>query len=340
MRKGTSAYPCSSLRSTVHCFLMRNFLTQLPKPFFAMAPMADVTDAAFRRLFAKYGKPDVTWTEFVSADGLCHPVGRQVLVTDFLYTEAERPIVAQVFTAHPEKMREAAAFIAELGFDGLDINMGCPDKSILKQGAGAKLIQNPSLAQELIAAAKEGVENTIPVSVKTRIGFCHNEIETWVPALLAAKPAAITVHARTKKELSLVPARWEHVTRAVELARGTGVSIIGNGDVKSMEEARARANETGCDGVMIGRGLFGNPWFFTESFPESVEERLRVMCEHTEIYEELFLGKKSFALMKKHYQAYVHGFDGAKELRTALMDCEDASAVRNCTEAFVKKMIS
>lgn len=301
--------------------------------------MADVTDAAFRRLFARYGKPDVTWTEFVSADGLCHPVGRQVLVTDLLYTEAERPIVAQVFTAHPEKMREAATFIAELGFDGLDINMGCPDKSILKQGAGAKLIQDPLLAQALIAAAKEGAQERIPISVKTRIGFNANEMETWLPALLEAKPAAITVHARTKKELSLVPARWEHVARAVELARGSGVYILGNGDVKSMAEARERVTETGCDGVMIGRGLFGNPWFFSESFPESVAQRLQVMCEHTEMYEELFLGKKSFALMKKHYQAYVHGFDGAKELRTALMECENAIAVRNCTEAFVKKMI-
>lgn len=316
---------------------MRNFWTQLPKPFFVMAPMADVTDAAFRRLFAQYGKPDVTWTEFVSADGLCHPVGRQVLMTDLLYTEAERPIVAQVFTAHPEKMREAATLIADLGFDGLDINMGCPDKSILKQGAGAKLIQDPLLAQALIAAAKEGVQEKIPISVKTRIGFNANEMETWLPALLEAKPAAITVHARTKKELSLVPARWEHVARAVELARGSGVYILGNGDVKSMAEARERVTETGCDGVMIGRGLFGNPWFFSESFPESVAQRLQVMCEHTEMYEALFLGKKSFALMKKHYQAYVHGFDGAKELRTALMECEDAIAVRNCTEVFVKK---
>ncbi len=319
---------------------MQNFWTQLPKPFFVMAPMADVTDVAFRRLFARYGKPDVTWTEFVSADGLCHPVGRKVLVTDLLYTESERPIVAQVFTAHPERMREAAALIAGLGFDGLDINMGCPDKSIMKQGAGAKLMQDPTLAQALIAAAKEGVAGQIPVSVKTRIGFNTNELETWLPALLDTQPAAITVHARTKKEMSLVPAQWEHVTRAVDLARGSGVFILGNGDVKSMAEARARVEETGCDGVMIGRGLFGNPWFFSESFPESVAKRLQVMCEHTEMYEELFLGKKSFALMKKHYQAYVHGFDGAKELRTALMECEDATAVRNCTEAFVKKMIA
>ncbi len=317
---------------------MRNFWIQLPKPFFVMAPMADVTDAAFRRMFTRYGKPDVMWTEFVSADGLCHPVGRQALMPNLLYTEAERPIVAQIFTAHPDRMREAAALIALLGFDGLDINMGCPDKNIMKQGAGAKLIQDPVLAQALIVAAKEGVAGQIPVSVKTRIGFSASEIETWIPALLTVEPAVITVHARTKKEMSLVPAQWEHVARAVELARGSGVLILGNGDVKSVAEARVRVTETGCDGVMIGRGLFGNPWFFSDTFPVSVAERLRVMCEHTDMYEELFLRKKSFALMKKHYQAYVYGFDGAKELRTVLMDCEDALSVRSCAEEFLKKM--
>lgn len=300
-----------------------------------MAPMAGVTDAAFRRLFARYGKPDVTWTEFVAADGLCHPVGRQALLLDLGYTEGERPIVAQVFTAHPEKMREAAALIAELGFDGLDINMGCPDKNVMKQGAGAKLMQDMALAQDLIAAAKEGVAGRIPVSVKTRIGFNTNELDSWLPALLSAEPAAITVHARTKKEMSLVPARWEHVARAVELARGTNTLIIGNGDVRSMEEARARVVQTGCDGVMIGRGLFGNPWFFSETKPTSVSERLEVMCEHTDLYEQEFLGKKSFALMKKHYQAYVHGFDGAHELRARLMECQDAAQVRQCVSVFV-----
>ena len=277
------------------------------------------------------------WTEFVSADGLCHPDGRAVIMTDLLYTESERPIVAQVFTAHPEKMCEAARFIRELGFDGLDINMGCPDKSIMKQGAGAKLMQDPVRAQALIVAAKEGVEDKIPVSVKTRIGFGTNELETWLPALLEAKPAAITVHARTKKELSLVPARWEHVARAVELAQGSGVLILGNGDVKNLAEARERVRETGCDGVMIGRGIFGNPWLFADGKNEvSLEEKLRVMVEHTELYEQLFKDTKSFKLMKKHYKAYVHGFDGAKELRVALMNCYTATEVRQQVEEFMQ----
>jgi nifR3 family TIM-barrel protein len=317
---------------------MNNFWEKLEKPFFVLAPMADVTDAAFRCVIAKHGKPAVMWTEFVSADGLCHPVGREALRIDLAYTEAERPIVAQLFTAHPEKMREAAKYILELGFDGLDINMGCPEKNILKQGAGASLMQNPELAKELILAAKEGAGNRIPVSVKTRVGFNADELETWLPKLLEAKPVAITIHARTKKEMSLVPANWDRVKRAVEIARGSGVLILGNGDVKNLEEARARVAETGCDGVMIGRGIFGNPWLFDEKKKEiSVEEKLRVMLEHTKLYEELFKNKKSFELMKKHYKAYVHGFPEAKELRAKLMDCHSAKEVQMIIEDFLKK---
>ncbi len=319
---------------------MNNFWEKLEKPFFVLAPMANVTDAAFRQIIAKYGKPDVMWTEFVSCDGLCHPDGREAIKIDLNYTEGERPIVAQVFTAHPEKMREAAKYILELGFDGIDINMGCPDKNVMKQGAGASLMKNPELAKELILAAKEGVENKIPVSVKTRIGFNSDELEEWLLKLLEAKPSAITVHARTKKELSLVPANWDRVKRAVEIARGSGVLILGNGDVKNMEEARMRVAETGCDGVMIGRGIFGNPWLFDETKKEiSVEEKLRVMVEHTQLYEEIFRDVKSFELMKKHYKAYVHGFPEAKELRVKLMDCHTAKEVENVMEEFLKQYV-
>ena len=319
---------------------MNNFWEKLKEPFFVLAPMANVTDAAFRRVIAKYGKPDVMWTEFVSCDGLCHPDGREAIKIDLSYTESERPIVAQVFTAHPEKMREAAKYILELGFDGIDINMGCPDKNVMKQGAGASLMKNPELAKELVLAAKEGVENKIPVSVKTRIGFNGDELEDWLPKLLEAKPAAITVHARTKKEMSLVPANWDRVKRAVEIAKGSGVFILGNGDVKNIGEARARVAETGCDGVMIGRGIFGNPWLFDEKKKEvTTEEKLQVMVEHTKLYEKLFHGKKSFELMKKHYKAYVHGFPEAKELRVKLMDCHTAKEVENIVENFLKKKI-
>lgn len=321
------------------------FWDRLAKPFFVLAPMADVTDAAFRRVIAKYGKPDVTWTEFVSADGLFMakehqgedgmPKKTHPLMRDFLYTESERPIVAQLFTSRPEMMEKAAALARELGFDGVDINMGCPDRSIEKQGAGAAMMKDPARAQEVIAAAKQGAKD-IPVSVKTRVGFNRVELDTWLPKVLEMRIAALIVHARTRKEMSLVPARWEHVAEAVRLrdAIAPGTKLVGNGDALSLADARAKIEETGADGVMLGRAIFGNPWLFSERQP-SLEEKLAVMVEHTKEYEKLLGDLKSFAIMKKHYKAYVNGFDGAKELRLALMEARDASEV----EAIVGKFL-
>ena len=184
-----------------------NFWESLSKPFFALAPMADVTDAAFRRIIAKYGKPDVTWTEFVSADGLCHPKGREKLLKDLEYSEAERPIVAQLFSSNPENMRAACKLCAELGFDGIYINMGCPDKTIEKQGCGSAMIKTPDIAIQVINAAKQGIADAgkdIPLSVKTRVGYSRDEIDMWVKLLLEQNLAALTIHARTRKDLSQV----------------------------------------------------------------------------------------------------------------------------------------
>src|SRR3989338_5316577 len=256
---------------------MKNFWAELPKPFFVLAPLANVTDAAFRRLIAKYSKPSlfVMYTGFVSADGLmlAGGEGRAKLMRDMLFTEAERPIVAQFFTSTPEHMEKAAALAQELGFDGVDINMGCPDKAIEKQGAGAKLIQTPELATELIFAAKRGAPN-LPVSVKTRLGYNKDILDEWLPALLAAKPAAVVIHARTRKEMSKVPARWERIKRAVEIRDGLGSDtlIIGNGDLKDLEDAGQKIKETGADGAMLGRAIFGRPWLFSEA--ESVQEKV------------------------------------------------------------------
>jgi len=302
----------------------------------ALAPLADVTDAAFRRLIAKYGKPDVMFTEFVSADGLLSP-GREVLMKDLIFTESERPIVAQFFTSKPEKMREVAKLARELGFDGIDINMGCPDKSVEKQGSGASLIKNPELAQELIRAAKEGAGD-LPISVKTRIGYNHDETEEWIGQLLKAEPAVITIHARTRKEMSKVPANWGAVKRAVAVAKGSGTLILGNGDVMNKEEAIKRIEETGADGVMIGRGIFGNPWLFGTGGPTSIEQKLNVLIEHTKLFEELLGETKNFAVMKKHYKAYVNGFDGAKELRIQLMETHTASEVEKIITDFLDKI--
>lgn len=309
-----------------------SFWDKLPKPIFVLAPMADVTDAAFRRLIAKHGKPAVFWTEFVSADGLvlAPEEGRKKLLKDLEYSEEERPIVAQFFTSKPEHMERVARLAEKLGFDGIDINMGCPDKSIEKQGAGASLIKNPALARELIRAAKRGAPN-LPLSVKTRVGYNQPNLDEWVRELLEEDLAALTIHARTRKEMSKVPARWEFVKRAVEIRDELGVKtlILGNGDVMSIEEAKERVRETGCDGVMLGRAIFGNPWLFKSDYSPGLEERLGALIEHIQLFDRLLGGFKSFAIMKKHFKAYIKDFDGASELRSELMETNSAEeAVR------------
>ncbi|MDB5188642.1 MAG: tRNA-dihydrouridine synthase [Candidatus Nomurabacteria bacterium] len=348
------------------------------QPFFCVAPMADVTDPAFRRLIAKYGKPDVMWTEFVSANGLMSG-GRKVLQRDLEFSEIERPIVAQLFSADPDNMEKAARLCAELGFDGIDINMGCPDKTIEKQGAGAAMIKSPEVAVAIIAAAKRGAGD-IPVSVKTRVGYNAVEIQEWISLLLQQDIAALTVHVRTRKELSKVPAHWEYLKEVVALrdAIAPQTVIIGNGDVTSLTDGRLRAAAAGADGVMVGRALFGNPWFFDEyremvaSIPKksrffskaqkipffgkyfqtrrtaaqsavqpiSIEERLSVMVEHTQLFEQLLGDIKSFSIMKKHYKAYCTGFAGAKELRIKLMDeAKNAADVEVIVKHFFKNVL-
>ena len=319
-----------------------SFWNQLPKPFFVLAPMADVTDAAFRRLFAKYSKtPDgrleVLYTEFVSADGLFRG-GFDALEKDLWYTEAERPIVAQFFSRDTDLMKRAAELAVERGFDGIDINMGCPDKNVCKQGAGSAMIKDPEHAQKVIRATMEG-SGDLPVSVKTRIGYNKNELETWLPAILETKPAVVILHARTKTQMSKVPADWSQIARAVEIRDELApeVLIVGNGDVDSMEEARQRAEETECDGIMVGRGAFGAPWFFREGYEPTLKEQLLIAVEHARLYEELYGNTKPFHIMKKHFKAYAQGFDGAKELRVQLMEAENADAVEREIQAFIDK---
>lgn len=356
---------------------MTSFWNKLKKPFFALAPMADVTDPAFRRIITKYGKPDVTWTEFVSADGLCHPTGRENLIKDLEYTEAERPIVAQLFSSNPENMRKAAQLCAELGFDGIDINMGCPDRTIEKQGCGSAMIKTPDKAVEIIRAAKQGIKDSgkdIPVSVKTRVGYTTEIIDEWIPVLLNESLGALTIHARTRKDLSQVPANWDYVKRVVALRDrlAPNTVIIGNGDVADRSDGLDKAAQSRCDGIMIGRALFGNPWIFNTSvgvarrgnwrqgfllrlLPHRIAkkiqgdrrytvaeiplaEKLKVMIEHSELFCEL-LPHKNFAVMKKHYKAYAHGFPGAKDLRIALMEAVDVESVKGIVDQFLKQSV-
>ncbi|MBU1557426.1 tRNA-dihydrouridine synthase [Patescibacteria group bacterium] len=335
--------------------MSKNFWKKLNKPFFVLAPMLDVTDTSFRQIIAKYGKPDVFWTEFVAVDGLCSEEGRNRLKKNLLqFDESERPIVAQLFGSKPENFEKAAKIVAELGFDGVDINMGCPQKNILKQGAGSELINNPELAKEIIRATKQGAGD-LPVSVKTRVGYNKNEIEKWIPAILEENPIVLTIHGRTKKEMSKVPANWDLIKQVKEIRdkMGSDTLIIGNGDVKSLEESKERIKEAGVEGVMIGRGIFGNPWLFSgvDWNEVSVEEKLKVALEHTKLFEKIFgeneenrklfngNGRaRNFALMKKHYKAYVNGFDGAKELRIKLMEAENLEQVEKIFNKAIKDL--
>jgi len=321
---------------------MKNFWGKLPTPFFCLAPMADVTDAVFRRIICKYGKPDVFWTEFVSADGLASK-GREVLKSNLIYSKKEKPIIAQLFSANPTKMRETAEYVASLGFDGIDINMGCPDRSIEKQGSGAAMMKDMVKAGEIIKAVKDGIKDSkkknISVSVKTRIGYNKNQINEWIPFLLSQNIDALIIHARTRKEMSKVPARWEHVKEVVVIRNKMGIKtkIIGNGDVRDLKHGKQLAKETGCDGVMIGRAIFGNPWLFSEYIP-TTKEKVKVLLEHTKLFEKLLGKVKNFALMKKHYKAYVNGFDGAKELRVKLMETKNAKQVDLIIKDFLKTL--
>ncbi len=309
----------------------------LKKPFFVLAPMEDVTDAAFRALIARHGKPDVFFTEFTSADGLLYAddAGQRKLRKKLLYSDSEHPIIAQLFTSDPARMEHAAHIVRDMGFDGIDINMGCPDRAIGKSRSGAALIKDTARARSLISAAKK---SGLPVSVKTRVGYARDELDTWLSELLAEEPAAITIHARTRNELSDVPARWEFVAKAVAIRnaiqnpRGDTsrmTKILGNGDVRDISDARAKADATGCDGVMLGRAIYGNPWLFADRVhPPAPQERVSALIEHLMLFDQLLSETTSYAVMKKHFKAYISGWDGARELRVGLMNTDTSAEAR------------
>ncbi len=294
--------------------------------------MADVTDTAFRQNIAKYsrhgkpgGGPDVFWTEFISADGLASKEGRKRLSFMLEFSKKEKPIIAQIFSSTPENIKIACKYISNLGFDGIDINMGCPDRTVIKQNAGVKLITNPKLAREIIRAAKEGAPN-LPISVKTRIGFHKIEYDKWLPELLKEGISALSIHLRTRKEMSVVPAHWELAKDIVKVCRefNKDVVLIANGDIQNLEDGREKARESGFDGIMIGRGIFGNPWFFDskKKSPPAREEKLKALIEHLKLFEKYMEGHRNFAVMKKHFKAYVGEFEGAKELRIKMMETQ------------------
>lgn len=299
---------------------MRNFWIKLPRPFTAMAPMDDVTDNVFRQVIMKAGRPDVFFTEFTNIDGLVHG-GNGIPLRKLNFTSVQHPIVAQLWGTDPSHMEESAKLVKDLGFDGLDINMGCPVKDVVKKGAGSGLIGNYKTAEELIDAAKKGAKG-IPISVKTRLGQKENIAKEWVSFLLSKDIAALTIHGRLAKDMSAGFAKWDEIAKVVELKNKISPEtlIIGNGDVKSYKEVLEKRKLFGVDGVMIGRGVFGNPWVFVkEEKSKTKKDLLELALFHVELYEKTWGERKNFSILKKFFKMYVKGYRGASDLRIKLM---------------------
>lgn len=318
------------------------------RPVIGLSPMDGVTDAPMRAMVAKYGVPDVMFTEFVSVDGLHYAEGikkermlkefvkaRDILTSagsDYFAHQTTPYEIAQVFGNKPEFFVEAAKLVESLGFDGIDINMGCPAKNVSENGCGAGLIRTPELAQEIVRATVAAT--TLPVSVKTRVGVSSvSEMEEWIQALCEVRPANISLHGRTLKQLYQGSADWEAIGRAAEIVHKNGLHILGNGDVNSLSDAAEKVERYGVDGVLIGRAAQGNPLVFRGIEPDS-KQRLAWAVEHARVYEQLFKPADAqpddvrwFLPMRKHLAWYAHGFPGASELRTLLMRTKSAGEV-------------
>ncbi len=307
---------------------MNSFWKKLARPILALAPMEDVTDSVFRQIVAVCARPTVFFTEFTSVDGLCSR-GREEVIRRFEYTPGEHPIIAQIWGNRPELFSKAAKLIADMKFDGVDINAGCPQKNVTSRGAGACLIQDPPLMKEIIAATKEGAAQRalpgggIPVSVKTRLGYKKISMD-WISFLLEQDLDALTIHGRTVSELSRVPAHWDDIGRVVTLRNQMkkDTIIMGNGDVVDYADAAEKCNMYGTDGAMIGRGIFQNLWAFDTNGVTHMDDHkalMRIMREHMRLFEKT---GKNFAILKKFFKIYIQGFPHAGDIRERLMEAD------------------
>lgn len=358
-----------------------NFWRLISRPIIGLSPMDGVTDASFRYITAKYGGPDVTFTEFVNIQAAVHAA--HTLIKDLSFCEIERPVVAQIYGRSPEIFYRVSHIVCELGFNGLDINMGCPAKKVAAAGCGAALIREPQLARTIIRAAKQGIEDwsagqslsdiqvepeliekislanrlrtetdgppdrrPIPVSVKTRLGYDRIVVEDWVSTLLDESPAAISLHGRTLQQGYKGNADWDAIARAVEVGKDSETLILGNGDLQDMAQVHRRVRETQVAGVLLGRSAQGNPWIFRAkhqvkralaenselfiaSMPISLEERFRVILEHSGHFERQASGE-NFVGIRKHLTWYCRGFRGAAEMRSHMVRVKTAEDVRQC----------
>ena len=311
-----------------------NFWSTLPRPLVGLSPMDGVTDAAFRSVIAGQGKPDVAFTEFTHVHDVCR--GPEIHLETFLYSDVERPIVAQLYGKDPELFYLAAQAVCELGFDGLDINMGCPSKSVAHSGSGAGLIRTPELARSIMQAARCGIDDwangqtleqagfkssrivafermnqqrgaarpvprrPVPLSVKTRLGYEDVTVEAWLEQLLLEKPTVISLHGRTLKQMYRGTADWSAIARAAAFMKGTGTLLLGNGDIQNLEEAAMRVRETGVDGVLVGRGALGAPWLFRSKERFRACSRTTTEATGLSAWAEKVVLDERFAVLRDH----------------------------------------
>src|SRR5574341_1923326 len=355
-----------------------SFWHDIPKPIIGLSPMDGVTAASFRLMAAKHGGPDITVTEFVNVDALVY--APHTLIRDFAYAELERPIIAQIYGHTPERFYQAAHVVCELGFDGLDINMGCPAKNVAASGSGAGLIRTPDLAHEIMRAARQGiadwaagqtlesvglkpariaaiqrmnqqrlharplVRQTIPSSVKTRLGYDAVIVDRWIEHLLAERPAVISLHGRTLQQMYRGEADWRAIARAADVVRGSDTFLLGNGDVQSLSDGMRRVRETGVDGVLVGRAVLGMPWFFRQkeaarlrvdqteddqgvrTWEPTLETRFEILLDHACRFEAL-CGRNQFRRMRKHLGWYCKGFPHAAALRAKMFRVSSVAEV-------------
>lgn len=329
---------------------MTNFWKTLPKPIFALAPMEDVTDTSFREIVAGLANPrylHILYTEFTSVDGMNHPKGKIRVGERLIVSESEKHLlkqknirlIAQIWGKKPELFHKIAREITdEYEFDGLDINMGCPVKNVVKNGCCSALINEPSLAKEIILATKEATH--LPVSVKTRTGIKSHETEEWIGHLLETKPAAIILHGRTQKQQTEGLSDWEEIAKGARIRDQISPETIflGNGDVFSISQAEEFIEKYGIDGAMVGRGIFHNPWFFNQMNPSpSKSEKLAQLLIHTRLFERNWGGKKNLNVLKRFYKIYTSDFPDAAKLRSELMETKTFDEVYRIVQ---KELIS
>lgn len=349
-----------------------SFWTALPHPIIGLSPMDGVTDHPFRHITKKYGNPAVIYTEFTSTEGVCH--GAEQLLKDFIFDESQRPIIGQIYGTTPDFFRQCAIILCELGFDGVDINMGCPAKNVAHSGAGAALIKTPQLAQQIIRATQQGIQEwqngatvdncqditlaiaakvkalasqqspqyqdktrSIPVSVKTRVGYDQPAISEWIPTLLETQPAAIALHGRTLKQQYGGLASWELIGQAAELIRQTETLILGNGDIKTLADAKEKITQYGTHGALLGRAAMGNPFVFREEtqHPDHLT-MFSIAFEHAQLFEATYAQdeKYNFLPMRKHLGWYVHDIADASQIRQKIYQCNNSTEFAEVMRAF------